>query len=194
MPSISHAKDHELDKAQRDMEAMSLNEHELQRSASLILVLTFITYIITVNKHMLTSLIVHISLIHSTATKLICRLFLNSGLEVTLLSSMAATCKAIWGPATGFLDMVMELSHWSTVRLEQWYGPLWLNSFKHMAQKFYSPMSGNLKCLRCVGGPLSELTMALNASLPVCDLMCPNGSLNMATHYPINGIALDMGE
>jgi hypothetical protein len=146
MPPISHVRDNELDEAQRDMEAMSLNEHELRRLASLILVLAFITYIVSVDKRM------HISLIYSTATKLIHRVFLNSGLKVTLSSSVAATCKAIGGPATGFLDMVMKLSHWSTVRMEQRYGLLWLNSFKHTAQKFYSPMSGNL---RCVGGLLS---------------------------------------
>jgi hypothetical protein len=148
MPSISHVRDNELDDAQKDMETMSLNEHELRRSVSLFLVLAFITYIILVNKRMPTSLIVN-SLLHSTVTKLIHISFSNSGLKVTLLSSVAAKCKAIGGQDTGFLDTVMKLSPWSTVKLEEQCGLLWLNSFKHMAQRFYLPTSGNL---RCVGG------------------------------------------
>jgi hypothetical protein len=36
--------------------------------------------------------------------------------------------------------------------------------------------------------------MGLNKILPIPALMCSDGSLNMAAHYPTNGIAPDMGE
>jgi hypothetical protein len=161
---------------------------------------------------------VHWSLLYSTARTSARKYFWNNcGLRAILLSSAARRYKEIGAQITGYWGMVMWTSHWRTAKPGKQKHLQLLDFFARMAQRIRVPKSGSLKCVKwllsCMyynwlhlgcfqDWPPSqnfekmfpELYMALNKSAPVPQLMCLNGSLNMAVHYPTNGIAPDAGE